>query len=86
MCIHDRTGDVVRRYWMGKSAIYSSPALAGGTVFFGGRDGYLYGVDAKTFTFQWRLDAGQVIESSPAVYGGEVYFGCTDERLLPGRK
>ncbi len=61
--------------------IISSPALAGGRVFFGTRANKIYARDAATGDPLWeRLTAGWV-DSSPAVAGGVVYAACLGGRL-----
>jgi len=59
----------------------SSPAVAGGKVFFGAGDGGLYAVDAESGTLQWRFGTGDVVHGSPAVVAGTVYVGSWDSRL-----
>jgi outer membrane protein assembly factor BamB len=73
------TGDVV----------HSSPAIAGGVVYFGSFDSWLYALDAATGTLKWKFKTGEDktnynqvgLQSSPAVSGGVVYFGCRDSHL-----
>lgn len=60
------------------SEINSSPAIAGGVVFFGSNDGSLYAVDQQTGTQKWKFDTKSRIPSSPNVAGGIVYFGSYD--------
>jgi outer membrane protein assembly factor BamB len=62
-------------------AIQSSPAVSGGTVYFGSRDGKIYAVDAATGTQKWAYQTGSWVESSPAVVGGVVYCGSNDGHL-----
>lgn len=59
----------------------SSPAVAGGKVFFGSGDGSLYAVDAKSGVLQWKFATRGVIHSSPAVAGGLVYVGSWDSAV-----
>jgi outer membrane protein assembly factor BamB len=47
--------------------IGSSPALAGGRLYFGSDDGNLYAVDATTGALVWKFPTGGKIVSSPAV-------------------
>jgi eukaryotic-like serine/threonine-protein kinase len=59
----------------------SSPTVADDKIFFGGGDGNLYAVDAKSGKELWRFKTGWRIRSSPAVEAGIVYFGSFDGKL-----
>ncbi|HSQ60658.1 MAG TPA: PQQ-binding-like beta-propeller repeat protein [Acidobacteriota bacterium] len=59
----------------------SSPAAAGGKVYFGCGDGNVYAVDAATGLLQWKFPTGGVVHASPAVVKGVVYVGSWDGRL-----
>lgn len=59
----------------------SSPAVVGGTVYFGSGDGNVYAVDAKSGLLQWKFATGDVVHASPAVAGGVVYVGSYDGNL-----
>lgn len=66
--------------------IESSPAVAGGVVYFGTGDGYLYALDATSGELEWKFQAGDGedppgIISSPAVSNGVVYFGTWSGHL-----
>ncbi|HVI07290.1 MAG TPA: PQQ-binding-like beta-propeller repeat protein [Candidatus Binatia bacterium] len=70
--------------WMfaATGAITSSPAVSGGTVYFGSADDYLYAVNATTGALVWKFKTGNsIIDSSPAVVSGTVYVGSTDDYL-----
>jgi len=47
--------------------IRSSPALAGGRLYFGSDDGYLYAIDKLSGQLAWAFPTGAAIRSSPAV-------------------
>ncbi|HZF10667.1 MAG TPA: PQQ-binding-like beta-propeller repeat protein [Thermoanaerobaculia bacterium] len=66
-----------------RTSLQSSPAVAGNTVVFGSRDGFLYAVDTATGHRKWRFDhqASWVI-SSPAVENGMVYVGTSDGHFV----
>ncbi|MDG4770717.1 PQQ-binding-like beta-propeller repeat protein [Solwaraspora sp. WMMD792] len=61
----------------------SQPAVVGGTMYFGGPDGYFYAVDARTGATRWTFalntvepGVGQaVVRNGPLVAAGKVYFG-----------
>ena len=58
-----------------EDGVESSPAIAGGTVYFGSLDGHLYALDLATGKQRFRYAAGGEIKSSPAVRDGLVYVG-----------
>lgn len=66
-----------------RKSVQSSPAVADGTVYVGGRDGFLYAVEAATGRQRWRLDH-QVswVITSPAVREGRVYAGSSDAHFF----
>ncbi|HEU4332966.1 MAG TPA: PQQ-binding-like beta-propeller repeat protein [Candidatus Eisenbacteria bacterium] len=59
----------------------SSPAVAGGKVYFGCGDGNVYAVDVETGLLQWKFPTGGVVHASPAVVNGVVYVGSWDSKL-----
>jgi outer membrane protein assembly factor BamB len=69
------------RYDTGDSVIASSPAVAGGAVYFGCYDGKLYALNASTGAVRWDYTTGGLIQSCPAVAGGVVYVGSNDGKL-----
>ena len=56
----------------------SSPALAGGAVYFGSGDGNVYALDAATGDLKWKFKTGDVVHASPAYADGVVFFGSWD--------
>ena len=58
--------------------VLSSPALAGGLVYFGSDDKNLYALDVSTGAEKWKFATGGPVRSSPAVVAGTVYFGSYD--------
>jgi outer membrane protein assembly factor BamB len=66
-----------------RRTIQSSPAVAGGRVFVGARDGYLYALDAATGKLDWRFDHKvSWVNTSPAVADGVVYAGSSDAQFV----
>jgi outer membrane protein assembly factor BamB len=66
-----------------RKTIQSSPAVAGGTVFFGSRDGKFYAVKASTGELAWRFDHSTPwVVSSPAIYQGVAIVGTSDGLFL----
>ncbi len=65
----------------------SSPAIsADGTIFFGGGDGYFYGVSPQG-ELLWKYQAGEYILSSPAIASdGTIYFGSAPRGGIPRRQ
>ena len=71
------------KFGFDRRTIQSSAAVAGGRVYFGSRDGFLYAVDAATGRLAWRVDHRMSwVNTSPAVADGVVYAGSSDERFL----
>src|SRR5262249_36603680 len=59
-------------------AMRSNPAVAGGVVYLGSDDGYLYALDAAHGTLHWRFKTGDMIRTDPVVAQGVVVFGSLD--------
>src|SRR6185312_11658483 len=59
----------------------SSPAVVGGTVYFGSGDHNVYAVDAAAGTLKWKVATGNVVHASPAVADGVLYIGSWDRNL-----
>lgn len=53
------------------------PAVAGGQLVFGTRDGELYGLDIDTGLTAWAYDVGEPITSQPTIANGWVYASTT---------
>jgi outer membrane protein assembly factor BamB len=62
-------------------AVYSSPVVANGRVYFGSEDHWLYCLDAVTGKQLWRLRTGDRIIATPVVAGGKVYAASLDGSL-----
>jgi outer membrane protein assembly factor BamB len=56
----------------------SSPAIAGGSVYFGSGDGNVYALDAGSGALRWKFHTGNVVHASPAVANDTVYVGSWD--------
>ena len=63
-------------------AVYSSPVVKNGVVYFGSNDTHLYAVDTASGDLRWRFETEDPVRSSPAVAGGVVYFGGSDDGHL----
>ncbi|MCW4029193.1 MAG: PQQ-binding-like beta-propeller repeat protein [Candidatus Bathyarchaeota archaeon] len=82
-CLDAFTG---REVWCSKVYIGSSPAVAGGRVFVGGRDGQFFAFNATDGSKIWNysvfsMPVGHGFESSPAVTSDAVYVGADDGYL-----
>ncbi len=66
-----------------RSAVISSPAVEDDIVCFGGRDGFLYALNAETGRELWTFDhkVSWVI-STPAILNGIVYTGSSDGHFV----
>jgi outer membrane protein assembly factor BamB len=71
------------RFGFDRRTVVSSPAVSGGTVFVGARDGFLYAISADSGVLRWRVDHNTSwVVTSPAVAGGVVYVGSSDARFV----
>ena len=61
--------------------VETTPALAGGLLYFGSSDHHVYALDAASGELVWRYQTGGPVFSSPAVAAGIVYVGSDDHRL-----
>jgi eukaryotic-like serine/threonine-protein kinase len=61
--------------------VLSSPAVAGGVVYFGSNDHFVYAVNAADGVKRWAFKTESRVASSPAVSDGLVYVGSYDGHL-----
>ncbi|NUQ00555.1 MAG: PQQ-binding-like beta-propeller repeat protein, partial [Armatimonadetes bacterium] len=61
--------------------VYSSPAVAAGTVFIGSTDQRLYALDTESGAQRWAYDAGDELRSSPCLVDGRIFFASADGRV-----
>lgn len=60
-------------------SIIASPLVAGGTVFVGSRDGFMYALDQETGARRWQVShEGSWAMSSPTVDGRALFEGTSD--------
>jgi eukaryotic-like serine/threonine-protein kinase len=72
-----------RNFGYDRRTVQSSPAVSGGTVFVGARDGFLYAIDAATGQLRWRFDHKiSWVNTSPAVRDTVVYAGSSDGQFV----
>ncbi len=63
----------------GIELVYSSPAISGDTIYFGGQFHHLYAVDTQTGEQKWAFPTRGVVNYAPAIGDdGTVYFGSKD--------
>ncbi|HEV2110606.1 MAG TPA: PQQ-binding-like beta-propeller repeat protein [Gammaproteobacteria bacterium] len=76
-------GRIAKPIWTFKSGgpIWSSPAAADGTVYFGSDDGAIYALDAKTGAQRWQFKTGGPVFGSPTLDGQDLYV-LSDDGLL----
>ena len=70
------TGAANETFWLN-----SSPAVLGERVFFGGLDGVLYALDARSGRLLWRTELSSRISAGVFAGEGGVYAGTSDARL-----
>ena len=61
--------------------IRGTPAVAGGSLYFGSADGMLYALDAASGRERWRVAIGSGVSASPCVVDGMVFVTSRDGRL-----
>jgi len=61
-----------------EGAIWSTPSLTAGVVYFGSDDGNLYALDAQTGRLKWKFLTQGMGRSRPAVAGDLIYFTSDD--------
>ncbi|MBD3394891.1 MAG: PQQ-binding-like beta-propeller repeat protein [Chitinivibrionales bacterium] len=59
-------------------AFVSSPSIADGVLYIGGRDSCLYALDAATGHLLWKRKTRGWVDSSPLVHDGKVFAGSRD--------
>lgn len=59
-------------------AITGSPVVAGGLVYIGSLDGYLYAIEQETGKEKWKHRTRQQVSGTPAVANGIIYYEATD--------
>jgi eukaryotic-like serine/threonine-protein kinase len=59
----------------------STPALTEDRIYFGGRDGLVYALDAQSGKQIWQKDLGARISTSVALHGHDLYVGTAKREL-----
>jgi outer membrane protein assembly factor BamB len=60
------------------SRVWSSPIVAGQTLYVTNQSGSLYAIDLSSGKEKWRFETKSSIQSSPVLADGTVYFGSND--------
>jgi outer membrane protein assembly factor BamB len=72
-----------QNYGFDRRTVQASPAVSGGTVYIGARDGFLYALDAQSGKLRWTFDHKvSWVNTSPAVSDGVVYAGSSDAQFV----
>jgi outer membrane protein assembly factor BamB len=64
-----------------QDAVYSSPVVSGGRVYFGSSDHSFYCLDAATGKQLWRMKTGGEIIAAPVVADGRIFIASLDGTL-----
>ena len=75
------TGNVLWKVLVATKRFWSTPAIAGKSLFVGSMDKNLYALDLATGKTKWTFKAGGAITSRPLVIGDGVYFGAFDRNF-----
>jgi outer membrane protein assembly factor BamB len=59
----------------------ASPAVSEGRVYFGGRDGFAYAIEAQSGKLIWKKDLGADVTTSAAVHDHNLYVGTSKRHL-----
>lgn len=73
--------DSVRWKYATGSAVYSSAAISGNSVFFGSGDKNLYSLNKTTGALQWKFETKGEVQSIPAASAGKVYVASGDGNI-----
>ena len=73
--------DAVRWKYETGSAVYSSAAVSGNSVFFGSGDMNLYALNKTTGALLWKFATRGAVQSTPAVSGGKVFVVSSDGNI-----
>jgi outer membrane protein assembly factor BamB len=63
------------------SAVYSSAAISGNSVFLGSGDMNLYSLNKTTGALQWKFETKGAVQSTPAVSAGKVFVASGDGNI-----
>jgi eukaryotic-like serine/threonine-protein kinase len=74
---------IAKPVWQFKTegAIWSSPVVAGGDVFFGSADGYLYSLNAINGSLRWKFKTSGAVMGRPTISHDDLYVLSDDGYL-----
>ncbi|MBQ0053033.1 MAG: PQQ-binding-like beta-propeller repeat protein [Bacteroidales bacterium] len=72
-----KTGKVLWEFAT-QGKIFSTPAIAGGTVVVGSCDTYMYALDVKSGKLKWKYKCDKSVLGAPVIFNGKVFFGASD--------
>jgi outer membrane protein assembly factor BamB len=82
ICLDLETGTLVWNFPSPRADVdfewTQAPAIAGTVVLFGGLDGLVYALDAKSGIVVWTLELGSRISTSLNPHGDDIYFGAAN--------
>jgi outer membrane protein assembly factor BamB len=64
-----------------EDAIFSTPAVAEGTIYFGSADHHVYAIDEKTHQPRWKHKTAGAVLAGPAVAKGIVCIASVDQTI-----
>ncbi len=82
VCVDLARQELLWSYPDPKHPFFSSPAVSGERVVFGGRDKHLHCARAEDGEPLWKFPARRKVDGSPVIVGDEVVFGSGDGRLV----
>ena len=72
-----KTGKVLWEFAT-QGKIFSTPAIAGGTVVVGSCDTYMYALNLKSGQLKWKYKCDKSVLGAPVIFNGKVFFGASD--------
>lgn len=81
VCVDLAKNELAWSYAPGDEPFFSSPAVAGERVVFGGRDRYLHCARASDGQPLWKFPARRKVDSSPVIAGDALVFAALDGRI-----
>ncbi len=89
ICLQVTSGELAWRFKSGweprvpdRSVFRSTPVVVDGVVFFGGRNGDLFALNARTGKRHWTRKLGKRITTSVAPVGESIVVGTSDDLLF----
>jgi outer membrane protein assembly factor BamB len=80
VCLDTQSG-FVRWKYSTNGALFSTPLVVDGTVYFGSADHHVYALDAQRGTLKWKTKTGSAVFSSAALARGVVCIASVDTKI-----